>query len=176
MPQLDFISLFPVILGALLLFFGRKIFWLFAGAVAFVVVLTFLPTYANIQQPTLFYIALAVGVLAATAGVFLQKIVLRGVGFIAGGYVFFGLWEKLFAHQSLPWWLPFVIGGVLGALLLSFLFDWAMIILSSLTGAFLITQALTIDTSMHLGLIVVLAIVGVIVQVKMKLGKGKSGE
>jgi hypothetical protein len=176
MPQLDFVSLFPIILGVLLLFLGRKIFWLFAGAVAFIAVVTFLPKYATIQQPTLFYIALAVGVIAATAGVFLQKIVLRGAGFVAGGYVLFGLWEKFVPSQSLPWWLPFVIGGVLGALLLSFLFDWAMIILSSLTGAFLVTQGLTIEKNLQLGLLVALAVIGIVVQVKMKLGKSKDSE
>jgi hypothetical protein len=173
MPQLDFISLFPIILGMLLLFLGRKIFWLFVGAVAFIAALTIIPKYATIQQPTLFYVALAVGVFAATAGVFVQKIVLRGAGFIAGGYVFFGLWERFVTSESLPWWLPFVIGGVLGALLLSFLFDWAMIILSSLTGAFLIVQALAIERNTQLGLLVVLAIIGIIVQVKAKRGKRK---
>ncbi len=176
MPQLDIISLFPIILGALLLFLGRKIFWLFAGAVAFIVALTFIPKYVQLQQPNLFYVALAVGVVAATAGVFLQKIVLRGAGFLAGGYVLFGLWEKFVPNESLPWWLPFVIGGVLGALLLSFLFDWAMIILSSLTGAFLITQALTIEKNLQLGMLVALAVIGIVVQVKMKLGKSKDSE
>jgi hypothetical protein len=176
MPQLDFISLFPIILGVLLLFLGRKIFWLFAGAVAFIAALTFIPKYATIQQPTLFYICLAVGVIAATAGVFLQKIVLRGAGFIAGGYVFFGLWEKLMPNQALPWYLPFLIGGVLGALLLSFLFDWAMIILSSLTGAFLIVQALKLEQNMQLIVLVALAVVGIVAQIKMKLGKSKEGE
>jgi hypothetical protein len=174
MPQLDFISLFPIVLGVLLLFLGRKIFWLFAGAVAFIFALTFIPKYATLQQPTLFYIAVAIGVIAATAGVFLQKIVLRGAGFIAGGYVLFGLWENFLPSQSLPWWLPFVIGGVLGALLLSFLFDWAMIILSSLTGAFLIVLALALEKNVQLVLLIVLAILGIVVQVKSKVGQHKS--
>lgn len=174
MPQLDFIFLFPIVLGVLLLFLGRKIFWLFAGAVAFIFALTFIPKYATIQQPTLFYIAVAIGVIAATAGVFLQKIVLRGAGFIAGGYVLFGLWENFLPSQSLPWWLPFVIGGVLGALLLSFLFDWAMIILSSLTGAFLIVQALALEKNVQLVLLIALAILGIVVQVKSKVGQHTS--
>jgi hypothetical protein len=174
MPQLDFISLFPIVLGVLLLFLGRKIFWLFAGAVAFIFALTFIPKYATLQQPTLFYIAVAIGVIAATAGVFLQKIVLRGAGFIAGGYVLFGLWENFLPSQSLPWWLPFVIGGVLGALLLSFLFDWAMIILSSLTGAFLIVLALALEKNVQLVLLIALAILGIVVQVKSKVGQHQS--
>ena len=113
MANLDYVSLFPIVLCVLLLFFGRKVLWLFVGAVAFLAALTFIPKYANIQQPTLFYVCVGLGVIAATAGVFLQKIVLRGAGFIAGGYVFFGLWEKLMSNQSLPWWLPFLIGGIL---------------------------------------------------------------
>jgi hypothetical protein len=174
MPNIDLISLFPILLGALLLFFGRKVFWLFVGAVAFMAVLTFLPKYIQLQQPNLFYVALAIGAVAGSAGAFFQKIALRAAGFLAGGYLFFGLWEKFVPNESLPWWLPFLIGGVLGAVLLSFLFDWAMIILSSLTGAFLITQALTLERNFELGLLVALAVLGIVVQVKMKLGKSKA--
>ena len=171
MPQLDIISLTPIILGIALLFFGRKAFWLFVGAVAFVAAMTFIPKYMQLQQPTLFYAALGVGVVAASAGFFVEKIALRVAGFLAGGYVFISLWEKFVPSESLPWWLPFVIGGILGAVLLSFLFDWALIALSSVTGAFLITQQLHVEPNVNLGLLAVLAVVGIVVQVKMKRRK-----
>jgi hypothetical protein len=171
MPQLDIITLTPIILGIALLFFGRKAFWLFVGAVAFVAALTFIPKYMQLQQPTLFYAALGVGVVAASAGFFVEKIALRVAGFLAGGYVFISLWEKFVPSESLPWWLPFIIGGILGAVLLSFLFEWALIVLSSATGAFLIVQNLNLSSTVHVWALVVLSVVGIVVQAKMKRGK-----
>jgi hypothetical protein len=174
MPQLDFISLFPIVLGLLLLFLGRKVFWLFVGAVAFIVVMTIVPQYIKHYESTVFYVALGVGILAAGAGWFFQKIALRLAGFLAGGYVFFSLWEKYASTDVLPWWLPFVLGGILGAVLLSFLFEWALIILSSATGAFLVSQQFHLETNFSIGLMAVLALVGIVVQSKMKRGKTKA--
>ncbi len=173
MPQLDIVTLTPIILGIALLFFGRKAFWLFVGAVAFVAAMTFIPKYMQLQQPTLFYAALGVGVVAASAGFFVEKIALRVAGFLAGGYVFISLWEKFATADSLPWWLPFIIGGILGAVLLSFLFEWALIVLSSVTGAFLVTQSLHLERNVSIGLMVVLAVVGIVAQTKMKRGKSR---
>lgn len=171
MPTLDFISLFPIILGILLLFFGRKIFWLFIGAAIFMAVMALVPRYFPHHDSLIFYIAVGVGVVAAVVGVFLQKLALRAAGFLAGGFLFFSLWEDFAVLNSLPWWLPFVVGGVLGAVLLSFLFEWALIVLSSATGAYLITEGLNLAPSTHLAVLVGLALIGIIVQSRMKQGK-----
>ncbi len=174
MTQPDFFTLFPVLLGVLLLFWGRKVFWLFVGAVAFVAVMTTAPRFIHHQESLIFYIAVGVGVVAAIAGFFLQKVALRIAGFIAGGYLLFSVWEKYASLNSLPWWLPFVVGGILGAILLSFLFDWALIVLSSLTGAFLILQNLNLSSNLFAGSLVVLSLIGIVVQAKSKRGKGKN--
>lgn len=173
MPGLDLISLFPVLLGILLLFFGRKTFWLFVGAVAFALVMSVAPRFFPHEQSTIFYVAVAVGALACALGYFIQKVALRVAGFLAGGYLFFSLWEQHAADAEIAWWIPFAVGGVLGALLLSFLFEWALIILSSLTGAYLISQSLNVSESLKLGLLIVLAGFGMLVQVKAKRGKSK---
>ena len=174
MPPLDFISLFPIVLGILLLFFGRKLFWLFIGAAIFVAVMTLVPRYFPHHDSLVFYIAIGVGFVAAVAGVFLQKVALRVAGFLAGGFLFFNLWEDFATLNALPWWLPFVVGGVLGAILLSVLFEWALIVLSSLTGAYLITEGFHLAPSMHLGVLLVLALIGIVVQGRMKKGNKKS--
>ncbi|MEO8168382.1 MAG: hypothetical protein ABI623_09045, partial [bacterium] len=126
MPPLDLISLFPIILGILLLFFGRKLFWLFIGASIFMAVMALAPHYFPHHDSLIFYIAVGVGVVAAVAGIFLQKLALRVAGFLAGGFLFFSLWGDFSTLNALPWWLPFVVGGVLGAILLSVLFEWAL--------------------------------------------------
>lgn len=171
MPPLDFISLFPILLGILLLFFGRKLFWLFIGAAIFVAVLTIVPRYFPHHDSLIFYIAVGAGLIAAVLGVFLQKFALRVAGFLAGGYLFFSFWEDFATLNTLPWWLPFVVGGVLGAVLLSVLFEWALIVLSSLTGAYLIAEGFSLSATTHLAVFVVLALIGIVVQGRMKKGK-----
>ena len=173
MPQLDFITLFPILLGVILLFFGRRIFWLFIGAVAFMLIMSLVPRFVHHHESLIFYIAIGLGLIAAVAGFFLQKIALRLAGFLAGGFLFFNVWEKFGSADALPWWLPFVIGGILGAILLSFLFEWALIVLSSVTGALLIIQSFALSLNLHIALLVVLSLIGIAAQAKMKRGKSR---
>ncbi len=64
-------------------------------------------------------------------------------------------------------WLPFLIGGIIGAILVVFLFDVALIGLSALAGAALIVQTLDLDPLIGLALFVVLCIVGIGIQAYM---------
>lgn len=176
MPELEIISLFPVILGVLLLAVGRKFFWLFVGAVAFFAAMNVAPKLLDVTASRAFYLALAFGAVTAVAGFFLQKVAVRIAGFVAGGFLFFHVWEEFAAQQPLPWWLPFVVGGILGGVLLSFLFEWALIILSSLTGAFLIVQSLELDPNLRIGALAVLAAIGIFLQGRKKRGSGNSRE
>jgi hypothetical protein len=63
-------------------------------------------------------------------------------------------------------WIIYVIGGVIGLILVSFLFDWALITLSSLAGASLIIQAFFPQGQGATGGLVffILFIVGVLIQ------------
>jgi hypothetical protein len=58
----------------------------------------------------------------------------------------------------------YVIGGILGVILVSFVFDWAIIILSSLAGASLITQALFPQSATGSILFLILVLAGVLIQ------------
>ena len=61
-------------------------------------------------------------------------------------------------------WIVYVIGGIIGLLLVIFLFDWALITLSSLAGASLIAQALAIPGGTASLIFLGLVIVGVVIQ------------
>ena len=63
--------------------------------------------------------------------------------------------------------ITFVIGGIIGALLLLALFDWVLILLSSLEGAHLITNGIVLPEKGELIMFIVLAIAGVIIQGSM---------
>jgi hypothetical protein len=67
--------------------------------------------------------------------------------------------------QTEPWnWVIFIIGGVLGALLAWFLFDPALIGLSSLAGASLITGSISLNPPWNLVVFLGLFVVGVVFQ------------
>ena len=61
-------------------------------------------------------------------------------------------------------WIAYLIGGIIGLLLVIFLFDWAIITLSSLAGASLITQALLLPSGLGGVVFLALVIVGVVIQ------------
>jgi hypothetical protein len=66
-----------------------------------------------------------------------------------------GAWEN---------WLVFIVGGIIFAVLIGVLFEWALIILSSITGATLITQSLRLQAALLLPLFAVLVVTGILVQ------------
>ncbi len=150
---------------------GRKAFWLFVGGVGFVLGL-YVATQV-IHTPhgwIVLVVALAAGLLGALLALVLQHVAVGLAGFVAGGYVAMNLaelwgWElgpRLFGAWK-PW-LLFVLGGILFAVLIGVLFEWALIVLSSVTGATLITQAIRIQPGVQALLFALLVAAGIVVQ------------
>jgi hypothetical protein len=171
MPDLSVSGIVPIVVGALLLFFGRKVFWLFVGAVVFIVVMDTAPRFVHHQESTIFYVALAAGVLAASAGYFVQKVALRVAGFLAGGFFAFTLTEQYLPQFASYWWVAALAGGIIGAVITSFLVEWALIMLSSIAGALLITQRFDLDATQNLAAFIALTLIGVVVQARGKRSK-----
>jgi hypothetical protein len=160
-----------VLVGIGLLTLGRKAFWLFVGGVGFVLGLYVATQIVGAPQGWLvLVIGLAGGLLGALLALVLQHVAVGLAGFVAGGYVAMSLaqlwgWEldsRLFGAWK-PW-LVFVLGGILFAVLIGVLFEWALIVLSSVTGATLITQAIRVQPAVQAFLFAVLVGVGVVVQ------------
>jgi NADH:ubiquinone oxidoreductase subunit 3 (subunit A) len=63
-------------------------------------------------------------------------------------------------------WLPYIIGGVVGAVVLFLVFDWALIFLSTLTGATLIVQMAAFNPWFEIFLFLALVIAGMAFQAK----------
>lgn len=162
------------IVGALSLFLGRQLFWLFVGAAGFMLgfnlALQLLP-----DQPgfVVLLVGLVAGLLGAALGVFAQRLALAIAGFIAGGYLLLYLADLVGAGgaEGLATSLVvvlFIVGGILGAVLIQFVFDLALILLSSALGATLLTQAIgdfwTLEPALNSILFVVLLLLGIAVQ------------
>jgi hypothetical protein len=154
-----------VVVGLLLLALGKRLFWLFVAGVGFVATLGLA---ARLLQPqselTLFLMAVGAGFVGALLAIFAQKLAIGLAGFLAGGYLAIGLLGLLGVDLGPQWWQPFLIGGILGALISFPLFDWALIVLSALTGAVLIVQALELGSGVGLAVTVAATLVGVAIQ------------
>ena len=75
-----------ILLGMVLLAFGRRLFWLFVGAVGFVAGARFADRFLPGQTEDVYVIfCLIVGAVSAVLAVTLRKIALGVAGFLAGG-------------------------------------------------------------------------------------------
>jgi len=154
-------------MGLFILFFGHKLFWLFLGILGFTLgidasLIIFGPT-TNIASLGL---ALLFGLLGAVSTIVLQRFAILIGGFFGGGYLAFHL-ALLFGLKETVALVFFVIGGISGAFLFSFVFDWALIIFSSLIGAIMIAQTPVIGQSVRNVVFVICAVLGFIIQSKI---------
>lgn len=139
-------AIIRAIVGALSLLLGRRLFWLFVGAAGFLLgfnlALQFFGEEAGFIAVV---VALVVGVFGAALALFAQRLALGIAGFVAGGYLLLYLADLLGAGAGLSTVfvaILFLVGGVIGAVLVQFVFDMALILLSSALGATLLTQAI----------------------------------
>ena len=95
---------------------------------------------------------------------FLQKIAIGIAGFVAGGRLALAVAAAFMGNAQQYYWLTFIVGGVIGAILLLILFDWALIFLSSVVGAYLIQAVVALPPTGTAILFTVLVIVGVLIQ------------
>jgi uncharacterized protein DUF4203 len=158
-------ELFNILVGAALLFFGRRLFWLFVVVVGFVVG-TMLATewFGGKADSVTLLVVLLVGVIGALLSIVLQRLVVGIAGFLAGGYVLHALAVSL-NYQSIAW-IAFLLGGVIGAILVAAIFDWALIVLSALTGATVIAQNVPLDKPISAFLYIVVLVLGIVVQAR----------
>lgn len=163
-----------VVAGLALLTLGRKLFWLFVAAVGFAfgffLASRLVPRQGELVQLA---IALSFGVIGALLAVFLQKVAIYVGGFLAGGSILVNLLEILGIRPApgSDFFLSiiiFIVGGIVGAILVRLIFDWALIILSSLAGAGLIARDLFASAPVPDTVIfATLFVVGVVIQAVM---------
>ena len=161
--------------GTAILFFGRKLFWLFVAALGFAVGLEIAARF--LHEPPVWMtlvISLGLGILGAIFAIMLQKLAIAVAGFIAGGRLACVLLPAFFEEYSRYTMITFVVGGILGALLLLALFDWVLILLSSIEGAHLISRAIILPQTGAAILFAVLLLIGLIVQGSMLRGSRKT--
>ena len=165
--------LLSVLIGVIVLFFGRKLFWLCVAAIGFAAGFEVAPYFVHQPSPILaITFALVLGFIGALLALFLQKVAIAIAGFLAGGKLATAIAAAFFIQHAHYSGVVFVIGGIIGAILLLALFDWALIVLSSVVGAYLIGSALVLPAAGSTILFIALAAVGIIFQaVAMRRGR-----
>jgi hypothetical protein len=160
-------AILNVLIGIGLVFFGRKVFWLFVAGIGFVAGLSLANSVLQGPEWVGIIIGLVIGLLAALLAVFLERFALGLAGFLAGGYLTLQFLVPFFHFQNgwMPW-LAFVIGGIVGVILVGVFLDWALIALSTLAGAALVTQALNLSGGLGLVAFIVLILIGVVYQAR----------
>jgi hypothetical protein len=155
--------------GVLLLFLGRKFFWLFVALVGFLLgrasALEFLSGQSTSVILTISLIAGLLGVLLAAL---IQKIAVGSAGFAAGGYIAFYLLEFVAANLGEYQWMAILAGAIIGALLAGSMFDWALILITSAAGAALISQGLDLGMPISAIALIGLFVFGLIAQANIK--------
>jgi len=159
------VPLVGALMGIVILFFGRRLFWLCVAAVGFVAGVELAPHLVNEPSPLLqLTVAIVLGLIGALLALFLQKVAIAVFGFLAGGKLAGAIAAAFFVHYVQYYTVIFVVGGVIGAILLLTLFDWALIVVSSLIGAHLIQSAIVLPPSGSTIVFIGVAIVGIVVQ------------
>jgi hypothetical protein len=111
-----------------------------------------------------FYQYIFIGILALIAAaipLINERIGYFFSGFLAGGYVL----VEYYAPNALTIpFLPFLAGGIAGSLIIGFLTEWALLIISSLVGAYFIASYFRLSTDMLTLLTAGLFVIGALTQ------------
>jgi hypothetical protein len=131
-----------VVCGVLLLAAGRKLYWLFVAAVGFAFGLGLGVSALGETggQEWAWVVGVIGGIIGAILALFFQKLTVALSGAAAGGYCGWVLMQFLGAETVS--WVGLIIGALLGTILVLNLFDWGLIVFSSLAGALFIEQGI----------------------------------
>lgn len=181
------IALVMLPLGLLSLFLGRKLFWLFVGISGFLLGLLIggvVGMSNGWDWPVILLMGLLLGAGAAVLSIYLQKPMASLAGFMMGGMLAAVLYmlvrygtniatSLMFGGPGPETWILFLVGGVAAAVFVWVTYEWALIVLSSLTGALLTFVGIApflpfnLPGIFYLLILAGLAVLGIYVQAQM---------
>lgn len=181
------ITLVMLPLGLLSLFLGRQLFWLFVGISGFLLGLLIggvIGISNGWDWPVILLVGLFLGGAAAVLSIYLQKPMASLAGFMMGGLLTAVLYmlvryganiaaRLMFGGPGPETWILFLVGGVAAAVFVWVTYEWALIVLSSLSGALLTFIGIApflpfnLPGILYLLILVGLAVLGIYVQAQM---------
>lgn len=161
-------SIIYLVVGIILVTSGRKLFWLFVACIGFIIGFEYGGNLTGIKdQWIILSIAFGTGILGALLAIFLQGVAVSVAGFLIGGYAAINLLELTGYLSHEYFWVSFIIGGVIGLILMLVLFDYALIFLSSIAGAFVIVHTIYLTPPAKTLVFLILAMAGAVFQAKV---------
>jgi len=162
-------SLAGIFVGLVLLVCGRRLYWLFVAGIGFLTGLALAPDLLPGRPEWLILLAaLVAAIVGAVVAIVAQRLTIWLIGFVAGGGIGLLLLRALGIGGDAQGWIAYLIAGVIGLVLMLALFEWALILLSSLAGANLIVAGVVarfpLPQAIALVLLIGLVLIGVVVQ------------
>lgn len=162
-------SLTGIFVGLVLLVCGRRLYWLFVAGIGFLTGLALAPALLPGRPEWLILLAaLVAAIVGAVVAIVAQRLTIGLIGFVAGGGIGLLLLRALGFGGDAQGWIAYLIAGVIGLVLMLALFEWALILLSSLAGANLIVAGVVarfpLPQAIALVLLIGLVLIGVVVQ------------
>ncbi len=157
-------DIIPLLFGIAILLFGRALYWLFIGVVAYFLGFELASNFLSGEQGLITLVAVIAGIIGIALAVVARYMAVGLAGFIVAGYFFNQVTVEFDFSAGEYAWLIFVTGGVFGVMLVMFLSDWALILLSTFAGAFLVLDELPVEESLRLWVFLGLVLLGIIIQ------------
>lgn len=151
------------VIGGILLFLGRELNFLLAAAMAAFLGLRLTPLLPP-QWPgwSDYAFIILLGVIAAGVTIRYERAGYFLSGFLVGAAFLVEYYEP--GVLTFPV-LPFLVGGVLGSIVLGVFTEWALVIISSLVGAYYVTNLFTLSPTAEILVGSGLFIIGALTQV-----------
>lgn len=159
-------AILNILIGVGLLFFGRRAFWLFVAAAGFLAGLSLANNLLDAPESVGLIVGLVIGILAALFAMAVQRFAISAAGFLVGGYIALQALPLLNLEGGWASVVAFIVGGLIGLILVGIFLDWALISLSSLAGAALIIDALNMEAGLGTLVFIILVVVGVVFQAR----------
>jgi len=162
-------SVVSILVGLVLLGYGRRLYWAFVAGIGFLTGLALGPSLLpDRPEWQILLVALALALVGAVLAVVAKKIIIMVTGFLAGGGIAYMLLRQHGIEGQVPGWIVYILAGIVGLVLMRILFEWALILLSSLAGAGLLVGGIesfvAISHTLAVPLVIIVAVIGIVVQ------------
>jgi len=161
-------QIYNIIIGVVLLLFGRRLFWLFIGIAGFLFGMEITRMFFS-GQPQWVQLAIAIGMgcVGALVAMLAQRVAFTVGGFFAGVFLVLRLSEFLPMPDNGVMLLVIIGAGVTGAIVATLVMDQAITILACLVGAGAIVGELHLSQALSFIVFVLLTGAGFLFQEKL---------
>ena len=157
-----------LIIGVVLLLFGRRLFWLVIGVAGFLFGMEMTGLYfAGLPEWLQLAVAIGLGCLGALLAKFAQRLAFSLGGFFAGVFLALRLGQLLTLPENGVLLLVLLGAGIVGAILATLLMDQAITLLACLVGAGAIVGELPLGRTLSLVTIAILTGAGFLFQERL---------